>query len=92
MVKRVTDVPPQIDALAAIGTLTKEDYEQSIEPLFDDARRSGRRIQLLVEIGPDFDGYTAGAAWEKTANAEEDSRPLQRGPAAPVRAQAGEKT
>jgi hypothetical protein len=69
MLKRVTDVPPQIDALAAIGTLTKEDYEQSIEPLFDDARRSGRRIRLLVEIGPEYDGYTAGAAWEKTANA-----------------------
>src|SRR4051812_31278841 len=69
MLKRVTDVPPQIDALTAIGTLTKEDYERSIEPLFEDARRSGRRIRLLVEIGPEYDGYTAGAAWEKTANA-----------------------
>ena len=67
--KRLTDVPPQIDALTAIGTLTKEDYEQSVEPLFDEARRSGRRIRLLVEIGPEYDGYTAGAAWEKTANA-----------------------
>ena len=48
MLKRVTDVPPQIDALTALGTLTKEDYKQSVEPLFDDVRRSGRRIRLLV--------------------------------------------
>jgi hypothetical protein len=69
MLKRIPDVPAGIDALAATGTLTKEDYERSIEPLFDDARRSGRRIKLLIEIGPEYDGYTAGAAWEKTANA-----------------------
>jgi hypothetical protein len=53
MLKRVTDVPPQIDALTALGTPTKEDYKQSVEPLFDDVRRSGRRIRLLVEIGPE---------------------------------------
>src|SRR5690349_9462861 len=69
VLKSIADVPESIDALAAVGTLTKEDYEQSIEPLFDEARRSGRRIRLLVEIGPDYDGYTAGAAWEKTTNA-----------------------
>lgn len=69
MLKRIADVPEGIDALAAVGTLTREDYEQSIEPVFDAARRDGRRIRLLVEIGPEYDGYTAGAAWEKTANA-----------------------
>jgi hypothetical protein len=69
MLKRIADVPEGIDALAAVGTLTREDYEQSIEPLFDEARRSGHPIRLLVEIGPEYDGYTAGAAWEKTANA-----------------------
>jgi hypothetical protein len=53
MLKRVTDVPPQIDALTALSTMTKEDYKQSVEPLFDDVRRSGRRIRLLVEIGPE---------------------------------------
>ena len=69
MLERIADVPDGIDALAAVGTLTKNDYEQAIEPLFDEARRTGRRIRLLVQIGPDYDGYTAGAAWEKTANA-----------------------
>ena len=77
MLKSIADVPEGIDALAAVGTLTKDDYEQSIEPLFDDARRSGRRIRLLVEIGPEYDGYTAGAAWEKTANAFRNPSPAR---------------
>jgi hypothetical protein len=69
MLKRIPDVPEGIDALAAIGTLTKQDYEQSIEPILDEARRSSRRIRLLIQLGPEYDGYTAGAAWEKTTNA-----------------------
>jgi len=69
MLQRIPDVPDGIDALAAIGTLTRQDYEQSIEPILDEARRSSRRIRLLVQLGPEYDGYTAGAAWEKTANA-----------------------
>jgi stage II sporulation SpoAA-like protein len=69
MVKRITHVPDGIDALATIGTLSKDDYEQAIEPIFDEARQSGRRLRLLIEIGPQYEGYTAGAAWEKTANA-----------------------
>jgi hypothetical protein len=39
----------------------------------------------------DYDEFDDAIAWASQA-AEEDSRPLQRGPAAPVRAQAGEKT
>jgi hypothetical protein len=69
MLQRIPDVPSGIDALAAIGTLTGQDYEQSIEPILDEARRSGRRIRLLIQLGPGYDGYTAGAAWEKTATA-----------------------
>ena len=69
MLQRIPDVPECIDALAAIGTLTRQDYEQSIEPILDEARRGSRRIRLLVQLGPEYEGYTAGAAWEKTANA-----------------------
>src|SRR6476469_9785945 len=69
MLQRIPDVPSGIDALAAIGTLTGQDYEQSIEPILDEARRSSRRIRLLIQLGPEYDGYTSGAAWEKTANA-----------------------
>jgi stage II sporulation SpoAA-like protein len=45
--------------------LTKDDYEQTVEPLQDDARRHGPRIRLLLQIGPEYRGFTTGAAWEK---------------------------
>ena len=67
MLKRIPDVSPGIDALAAVGTVTGEDYEQTIEPLFDEARRSNRPLRLLLQIGPEYEGYTAGVLWEKTA-------------------------
>lgn len=69
MFNKITEVPEGIVALAAVGTITREDYANTIEPILDDARRAGRRIRLLVQIGPEYAGFTAGAAWEKTGNA-----------------------
>ena len=36
-----------------------------VEPLLDEARRDGRRLRLLVRIGPEYQGFTAGVVWEK---------------------------
>jgi hypothetical protein len=33
-------------------------------PLLDEVRREGRRIRLLYQLGPEFEGFTPGAAWE----------------------------
>jgi hypothetical protein len=67
MLEKIPDVPDGIDALKAVGTLTKDDYERAVEPILDEARRRGRRIRLLVQIGPEYEGFTAGMAWEKAA-------------------------
>src|SRR5687768_1896869 len=40
---------------------------RTVEPIFDEARRRGRRIRLLVQVGPEYEGFTAGMAWEKAA-------------------------
>ncbi|WP_225829901.1 STAS/SEC14 domain-containing protein [Streptomyces sp. NK08204] len=64
MLERAKDVPPQIDAVKAIGTLSKDDYKAVMEPLIDDARREGRRIRLLWEFDPEFRSYTPAAGWE----------------------------
>lgn len=44
--------------------MTREDYEKVLEPLIDEARREGRRIRFLYQVGPEFAGFTPGAAWE----------------------------
>jgi hypothetical protein len=64
MLERVEDVPAGIDAVKAIGTVSKSDYETVLEPLVDDARREGRRIRFLYEFGPEFQSVTPGAGWE----------------------------
>ena len=64
MLQRLKDVPRGIDAIRAVGKLSKEDYETVLEPLLDEARRTGRRVRILCELGTDYEGLTPGGAWE----------------------------
>lgn len=64
MLERAQDAPAGVDVVKAVGTVSKDDYRQVVEPLIDDARRSGRRIRILCELGPEFTSFTPAAAWE----------------------------
>lgn len=64
MLEKMEDVPPGIDAVKAVGEVSKDDYEKVFEPLLDAARKEGRHIRLLYQFGPEFHGFTPGAAWE----------------------------
>ena len=74
MLEKMTDVPEGIVAIRAVGMVSREDYERILQPLIDEARREGRRIRFLYQVGPEFDGFTAGAAW---ADAKVGLRSLQ---------------
>ena len=63
MLEKLNDLLAAIDGLKATGKLSKEDYEL-VEPLLDRARRDGRRVRLLFELGPEFEGFAASEAWE----------------------------
>jgi len=64
MLERMQDLPGGIDGVKAVGRVSKEDYERVFQPLIDAARRDGRRIRLLYQVGPEFEGFSPGAAWE----------------------------
>jgi hypothetical protein len=64
VIEKLKDLPAGIDGVRAIGKISKEDYEQAFVPLLDDARREGRHIRFLYQLGPEFEGFTPGAAWE----------------------------
>lgn len=64
MLKPLTDLPPGIDGLEAVGRVSKDDYEKVMAPLLDAARRDGRKLRFLYQIGPEFQGFTPGAAWQ----------------------------
>ena len=64
MIEKLKDLPRGIDGVRAIGKISKEDYEQVFVPFLDEARREGRHIRFIYQIGPEFEGFTPGAAWE----------------------------
>ena len=64
MLEELRDLPAGIAGVKASGKVTREDYERVFQPLVDGARREGRRLRFLYDLGPEFEGFTASAAWE----------------------------
>ena len=64
MLETITDLPKGIEGVKAVGEVSKEDYEHAFVPMLARARREGRRIRVLYQIGPEFRTITPGAAWE----------------------------
>jgi SpoIIAA-like len=64
MLEKIEGLPKGIDGLKAVGKISKEDYENVCLPIVDEARREGRRLRFLYQLGPEFEGFTPGAAWE----------------------------
>jgi hypothetical protein len=64
MIEKISNLPPGIDGFKAVGMLSREDYETTLMPLISAARKSGRQIRLLYQVGPEFEGLTPGGAWE----------------------------
>jgi hypothetical protein len=54
VLKQLSGVPLGVQALEAIGTVTADDYQRAFAPLVDRARRTGTRMRLLYQFGPDF--------------------------------------
>jgi SpoIIAA-like len=64
MLERIEGLPNGVDGVKAVGKVSKEDYEHVLVPLIDEARREGRGLRFLYELGPDFGGVTPAAVWQ----------------------------
>jgi len=64
MLERITTLPAGIDGVKAVGKVTQQDYQQVLSPIIEEARRTSRRVRLLYQFGPEFQGFTAGGVWE----------------------------
>jgi hypothetical protein len=64
VIEKLKNFPRGIDGVKATGKISKEDYEQVFVPFFDEIRREGRHTRFLYQLGPEFEGFTPGAAWE----------------------------
>jgi len=64
MIKQLDALPMGIDGFKVVGNVTKMDYETTFEPLLEKARREGRRVRLLFQLGSEFEGFTPAAMLE----------------------------
>jgi hypothetical protein len=64
MLETIDNLPPGVWGLRAKGKVSKDDYERVVLPRLEEARRQGAPIRFVYQLGPDFAGFTPGAAWE----------------------------
>lgn len=64
MIEHDLDVPAGIDAVRAVGTVTRQDYEDVVEPMLDVAVHEHRRLRILCVVDEAFTGLTPAAMWE----------------------------
>lgn len=61
MLQAIDGAPTGVVAFKAIGHVTASDYEETLQPAVDAAAADGK-VRLVLELGAEFEGYTAGAA------------------------------
>jgi hypothetical protein len=68
MLEVMPGFPPGCVGIEATGEITAQDYENVLVPAFEAAREAvhGGKIRMLYSMGPEFTGYSAGAAWQDT--------------------------
>lgn len=64
MIERIEGAPPDIVALKAVGDVHASDYRDVFEPAIEAAIAEHGKVRVVYELGPEFNGYSAGAAWE----------------------------
>lgn len=66
MLRLLSDLPPNVVGLEAVGRVEAKDYRDVLEPAVASALGSGEKLRLLYVLGAEFDGLTVGAGWEDT--------------------------
>jgi hypothetical protein len=64
MLEMIKGLPQGVDGVRAVGKVSKEDYLRVLDPLIHEAQFARRRLRFLFHLGPEFEGFTPGAAWE----------------------------
>jgi hypothetical protein len=64
MIERIADMPEGTIGFTFSGEVTRADYEETLIPAIREAIENEEKIRFLCLLGPEFEGYEAGAAWE----------------------------
>jgi hypothetical protein len=64
VIEQIDGAPAGVLAFKAVGKVEAADYEDVLTPAIEAAIAEHGKVRLVYELGPEFDGYSAGAAWE----------------------------
>ena len=64
MIEIIEDFPDHVVGFKAKGRVSKQDYEQVLIPKVEAALKRHHKIRLYYELGSQFAGIDAGAAWD----------------------------
>jgi hypothetical protein len=64
MIELLEGFPENVVAVSGKGQVTKRDYEEVLVPAVEAAFKKHHRVSFYYELGPQFAGLEAGAAWE----------------------------
>ncbi|HEY7660794.1 MAG TPA: STAS/SEC14 domain-containing protein [Actinomycetota bacterium] len=64
MIEPIDGAPSGILAFKAVGTVEASDYEGVLTPAIEAAIAEHGKVRLVYELGPEYEGYSAGAAWD----------------------------
>lgn len=66
MIEEIAGLPTGTLGFRFSGQVTGHDYDAVLTPAIDAAIESHDRIKFLGQFGPNFEGYSLGAAWDDT--------------------------
>lgn len=64
MIELLQDFPDNVVAFVAKGRVSRADYDSVLVPAVEKALKRLEKVRLYYELGAEFQGIDAGAAWE----------------------------
>ncbi|HEX3457600.1 MAG TPA: STAS/SEC14 domain-containing protein [Candidatus Baltobacteraceae bacterium] len=64
MIELLSGFPDNVVACSGKGWITRDDYERVLIPSVERALGRNPRVRCYYELGPDYLGFYADAAWE----------------------------
>ena len=61
MIEMIEGLPEGVIGAKAVGTVEPDDYDTVLIPAIAAATAGDAKARMLFVLGPDFDGYSAGA-------------------------------
>jgi hypothetical protein len=65
VIELIDGAPAGVLAFKAVGEVRADDYSRVLRPELEKVFAAGGKVRCVYVMGPDFTGYSAGAAWEE---------------------------